>query len=55
MEEKTQCQKEVSELRKEFERAHQARTEALTSRERNAIERLQKQQEVIFFKKVTKQ
>lgn len=46
MEEKTQCQKEVSELRKEFERAHQARTEALTSRERNAIERLQKQQEI---------
>lgn len=46
MEERMQSQKEVSELRKEFERAHQARSEALTSRERNAIERLQKQQEI---------
>ncbi|XP_053160602.1 centriole and centriolar satellite protein OFD1 isoform X2 [Hemicordylus capensis] len=46
MEERAQSQKEISELRKEFEKAHQAKSEALTSRERNAIERLQKQQEI---------
>ncbi|KAJ6667542.1 hypothetical protein lerEdw1_016663 [Lerista edwardsae] len=46
VEERMQSQKEVSELRKELERAHQAKSEALTSRERNAIERLQKQQEI---------
>ncbi|XP_066478064.1 centriole and centriolar satellite protein OFD1 isoform X2 [Tiliqua scincoides] len=46
MDERMQSQKEVSELRKELERAHLAKSEALTSRERNAIERLQKQQEI---------
>ncbi|XP_062456997.1 centriole and centriolar satellite protein OFD1 isoform X2 [Rhea pennata] len=46
MEEKVQAQKEISELRREFERTHQAKSEALISRERNAIERLQKQQEI---------
>ncbi|XP_019384853.1 PREDICTED: oral-facial-digital syndrome 1 protein isoform X1 [Crocodylus porosus] len=46
MEEKTQCQKEISELRHELERTHQAKSEALISREKNAIERLQKQQEI---------
>lgn len=48
MEEKAQTQKEISELRHELERTHQAKSEALISRERNAIERLQKQQEVKF-------
>ncbi|NXD06662.1 OFD1 protein, partial [Nothocercus nigrocapillus] len=46
MEEKMQTQKEISELRREFERTHQAKSEALISREKNAIERLQKQQEI---------
>ncbi|XP_030907061.1 centriole and centriolar satellite protein OFD1 isoform X3 [Melopsittacus undulatus] len=46
MEEKVQTQKEISELRHELERAHQAKAEALISREKNAIERLQKQQEI---------
>ncbi|NXX38297.1 OFD1 protein, partial [Tricholaema leucomelas] len=46
MEEKAQSQKEISELRHELERTHQAKSEALISRERNAIERLQKQQEI---------
>ncbi|XP_065533492.1 centriole and centriolar satellite protein OFD1 isoform X1 [Lathamus discolor] len=46
MEEKAQTQKEISELRHELERAHQAKAEALISREKNAIERLQKQQEI---------
>ncbi|XP_068775911.1 centriole and centriolar satellite protein OFD1 [Struthio camelus] len=46
MEEKVQTQKEISELRREFERTHQAKSEALISREKNAIERLQKQQEI---------
>lgn len=48
MEEKAQTQKEISELRYELERTHQAKAEALVSREKNAIERLQKQQEVKF-------
>lgn len=43
-----QTQKEISELRHELERTHQAKSEALISREKNAIERLQKQQEVKF-------
>ncbi|KFQ13630.1 Oral-facial-digital syndrome 1 protein, partial [Leptosomus discolor] len=46
MEEKVQTQKEISELRRELERTHQAKCEALISREKNAIERLQKQQEI---------
>ncbi|NWI51957.1 OFD1 protein, partial [Calyptomena viridis] len=46
MEEKVQTQKEISELRHELEKAHQAKSEALISREKNAIERLQKQQEI---------
>ncbi|NXL61188.1 OFD1 protein, partial [Chordeiles acutipennis] len=46
MEEKAQTQKEISELRHELERTHQAKSEALVSREKNAIERLQKQQEI---------
>ncbi|XP_071604293.1 centriole and centriolar satellite protein OFD1 isoform X1 [Heliangelus exortis] len=46
MEEKMQTQKEISELRHELERTYQAKAEALISREKNAIERLQKQQEI---------
>ncbi|NXQ52744.1 OFD1 protein, partial [Anthoscopus minutus] len=46
MEEKVQTQKEISELRHELEKTHQAKCEALISREKNAIERLQKQQEI---------
>ncbi|NXJ90183.1 OFD1 protein, partial [Corythaixoides concolor] len=46
MEEKVRTQKEISELRHELERTHQAKSEALISREKNAIERLQKQQEI---------
>ncbi|KAM9170016.1 centriole and centriolar satellite protein OFD1 isoform 2-T2 [Pangshura tecta] len=46
MEEKAQCHKEVSDLRREFERTNQAKSEALIAREKNAIERLQKQQEI---------
>jgi len=48
MEEKAQTQKEISELRYELERTHQAKAEALVSREKNAIERLKKQQEVKY-------
>ncbi|NWW45735.1 OFD1 protein, partial [Pedionomus torquatus] len=46
MEEKVQAQKEISEMRHELEKTHQAKSEALISREKNAIERLQKQQEI---------
>ncbi|XP_015743340.1 oral-facial-digital syndrome 1 protein isoform X1 [Python bivittatus] len=46
MDERAQSQKEISELRKQFQKDHQAKSEALTSRERNAIERLHKQQEI---------
>ncbi|XP_034972721.2 centriole and centriolar satellite protein OFD1 isoform X3 [Zootoca vivipara] len=46
MDERAQSQKEISELRREFEKVHRAKSEALSSRERNAIERLQKQQEI---------
>ncbi|NXO84130.1 OFD1 protein, partial [Sitta europaea] len=46
MEEKVQTQKEISELRHELEKTHQAKSEALIFREKNAIERLQKQQEI---------
>ncbi|XP_029139695.1 oral-facial-digital syndrome 1 protein isoform X2 [Protobothrops mucrosquamatus] len=46
MDERAKFQKELSELQKEFQRDHQAKSEALISRERNAIERLHKQQEI---------
>ncbi|KAK9401952.1 oral-facial-digital syndrome 1 protein [Crotalus adamanteus] len=46
MDERAKFQKELSELQKEFQRDHQAKSEALVSRERNAIERLHKQQEI---------
>ncbi|XP_078002226.1 centriole and centriolar satellite protein OFD1 isoform X2 [Phascolarctos cinereus] len=46
MEEKRRLRKEMTELRQEFEKTHQAKSEALISREKNAIERLQKHQEI---------
>ncbi|XP_051840458.1 centriole and centriolar satellite protein OFD1 isoform X1 [Antechinus flavipes] len=46
MEEKRRLQKEMTELRQEFEKTHQAKSEALIFREKNAIERLQKHQEI---------
>nr|XP_015217093.1 PREDICTED: oral-facial-digital syndrome 1 protein isoform X1 [Lepisosteus oculatus]XP_015217094.1 PREDICTED: oral-facial-digital syndrome 1 protein isoform X1 [Lepisosteus oculatus] len=46
LEEKEKSQKEVSELRREMERTYQIKSEALINREKNAIERLQKQQEI---------
>ncbi|TRZ00088.1 hypothetical protein DNTS_004640 [Danionella cerebrum] len=45
-EEREKTKKEMLELRRELERNHQLKSEALISREKNAIERLQKQQEV---------
>ncbi|XP_061082860.1 centriole and centriolar satellite protein ofd1 [Conger conger] len=46
LEEQEKCRKEVQELRKDSERTHQLKSQALISREKNAIERLQKQQEI---------
>lgn len=45
MEEKRKCEKELAELRNEFERACQTKSEALISREKMVLERIQKQQE----------
>ncbi|XP_012585849.1 PREDICTED: oral-facial-digital syndrome 1 protein [Condylura cristata] len=45
MEEKRKCEKELAELRNEFERACQAKSEALISREKMSLERIQKHQE----------
>ncbi|XP_061483115.1 centriole and centriolar satellite protein OFD1 isoform X2 [Rhineura floridana] len=46
MDERAQSKNEISEIRRDFEKVYRAKSEALTSRERNAIERLQKQQEI---------
>ncbi|XP_037668644.1 oral-facial-digital syndrome 1 protein-like [Choloepus didactylus] len=46
MEDKRKSEKELTEFRNEFERACQAKLEALTYREKNALERLQKHQEI---------
>nr|XP_006122866.1 oral-facial-digital syndrome 1 protein isoform X1 [Pelodiscus sinensis] len=46
MEEKARCQKEISDLRRDFEKTNHAKSEALIAREKNAIERLQKHQEI---------
>ncbi|XP_061735076.1 centriole and centriolar satellite protein ofd1 isoform X2 [Nerophis ophidion] len=46
MEEKVQCQKEFDKLKQELERTYEMKTKALNIREKNAIERLQKQQEI---------
>ncbi|XP_037368591.1 centriole and centriolar satellite protein OFD1 isoform X2 [Talpa occidentalis] len=45
MEEKRKCEKELAELRNEFERACQAKSEAIISREKMSLERIQKHQE----------
>ncbi|XP_057574349.1 centriole and centriolar satellite protein OFD1 isoform X2 [Hippopotamus amphibius kiboko] len=44
-EEKRKCEKELAEFRNEFERACQAKSEALISREKMTLERIQKHQE----------
>lgn len=46
MEEKEKGRQEVSEIRRQLERNYEMKSEALMSREKNAIERLQKQQQV---------
>ncbi|XP_053310984.1 centriole and centriolar satellite protein OFD1 isoform X2 [Spea bombifrons] len=46
MEEREKSQKEISDFRRELENAYQLKTECLASREKNAIERLQRQQEI---------
>lgn len=46
MEEKEKAQKEILEFRRDMERTYEMKSEALIDRERNAIERLQKQQQV---------
>ncbi|MBN3284094.1 OFD1 protein, partial [Polyodon spathula] len=46
MEEKEKSHKEVSQLKRELERTYQTKSDALISREKNSIERLQKQQEI---------
>ncbi|XP_061035371.1 centriole and centriolar satellite protein OFD1 isoform X4 [Eubalaena glacialis] len=45
MEEKRKCEKELAELRNEFEKACQAKSEALISREKMTLKRIQKHQE----------
>lgn len=45
-EEKEASRREILELRRDLERTYELKSEALMSREKNAIERLQKQQEV---------
>ncbi|XP_054643338.1 centriole and centriolar satellite protein ofd1 isoform X2 [Dunckerocampus dactyliophorus] len=46
MEEKALCQKEFDKLKQELEKTYEMKAKALNSREKNAIERLQKQQEI---------
>ncbi|KAI1899280.1 hypothetical protein AGOR_G00060180 [Albula goreensis] len=46
LEEKEKSRKEIQELRRDLERTYQLKSEALINREKNAIERLQKQQEI---------
>ncbi|XP_051566563.1 centriole and centriolar satellite protein ofd1 isoform X2 [Myxocyprinus asiaticus] len=45
-EEQEKSRKEILELRRDMERTYEHKSEALMNRERNAIERLQKQQEI---------
>lgn len=45
-EEKESSRREILELRRDLERTYELKSEALMSREKNAIERLQRQQEV---------
>ncbi|XP_041127530.1 oral-facial-digital syndrome 1 protein homolog isoform X1 [Polyodon spathula] len=46
MEEKAKSHKELSELKRELERTYQTKSDALISREKNSVERLQKQKEI---------
>ncbi|KAG5833182.1 hypothetical protein ANANG_G00273160 [Anguilla anguilla] len=46
LEEQEKSRKEIQELRRDLERTYQLKSEALINREKNAIERLQKQQEI---------
>lgn len=46
MEEREKCRQEMLEVRRQLERNYEMKLEALMSREKNAIERLQKQQQV---------
>lgn len=46
MEEKGKFHKEFDKLKQELERTYEMKAKALMDREKNAIERLQKQQEV---------
>ncbi|XP_066562029.1 centriole and centriolar satellite protein ofd1 isoform X1 [Amia ocellicauda] len=46
MEEREKSEREISALRREIERTYQSKSEALISREKNAIERLQRQHEI---------
>lgn len=46
MEEKAKFHKEFDKLKQELERTHEMKVKALMDREKNAIDRLQKQQEV---------
>nr|XP_057938230.1 centriole and centriolar satellite protein ofd1 isoform X2 [Doryrhamphus excisus] len=46
MEEKALCQKELDKLKQELEKTYEMKAKALNTREKNAIERLQKQQEI---------
>lgn len=46
LEEKSKFQKEFDKLKQELERTYEMKSKALMDREKNAIDRLQKQQEV---------
>ncbi|XP_041940133.1 oral-facial-digital syndrome 1 protein homolog isoform X1 [Alosa sapidissima] len=46
MEEKEKAQKEILDFRRDMERTYEMKSEALIHREKNAIERLQKQQQI---------
>ncbi|KAF7709954.1 hypothetical protein HF521_016804 [Silurus meridionalis] len=46
MEERQKCAQEVLEIRRQLEKNYEMKSEALMSREKNAIERLQKQQQI---------
>ncbi|XP_060793257.1 centriole and centriolar satellite protein ofd1 isoform X2 [Neoarius graeffei] len=46
MEEREKCRQEMLEVRRQLERNYEMKLEALMSREKNAIERLQKQQQI---------
>ena len=48
MEEKIKAERELAEFRNELEQACQAKSEVLISREKMALERIQKYQEVTF-------